>query len=268
MNQNTSPQLKKQLQTTPFKMRKLFFFFLLLIASIQFVFAQDQAESETPDAKKAAEKAVPDEVILTASPHVTTSYIFPESAEEDFIIGDPVEVLFGLSNIGESPINVTQIAGSLRYPSDWRYYIQNFTKQFLSVIVRPGEQASFVYKFLPDPLLEPRDFGFSGQVFYHDFDGGNFTSYFFNGTIGLIESSETVDAQALFTYIGIVGVAGLVLFIIYKSVGDSKRTKRSAPKLETGTQKTDTIDEEWLEGTHAVKKAQRSPTKSRKEKNL
>jgi len=253
---------------------KLFFFFLFLIASIQFVCAQDQAESETPDAKKAAEKVAPVEVILTASPHVTTSYVFPESAEEDFTIGDSVEVVFGLSNNGESPINVTQIAGSLRYPADWRYFIQNFTKQYLSAIVRPGEQASFVYKFLPDPLLEPRDFGFSGQVFYHDFDGGNFTSYFFNGTIGLIESSESVDAQTLFTYIGIVGVAGLVLFIIYKSVSDSKRTKRSAPKLETGTQKSESIDEEWLQGTHAVTssnkspKSQRSPTKTRKDKNL
>jgi len=202
------------------------------------------ATEETPN----PEKEVAVEVILTSSPHITTAFIFPGSIKNEFIIGNPIELLLGFSNTGDTAVNVTSVAASLRYPSDWRYFIQNYTKQALSVVVQPGQQNTFLYKFLPDPLLEPREFGLSAQVFYHDAEGGNFTSYFFNSTVHLVESSESIDAQTLFTYIGIVGVAGLVLFIIYKAVSD-KKVKR-APKFETGTQNKNVIDDEcWKEHT-------------------
>jgi len=243
---------------------KICFFFLLLLSTISFSFSEDVVEAEAPNTEK---ELVP-EVILTSSPHITTVFIFPGSTKNELLIGNPVELLLGFSNTGETAVNVTSVSASLRYPSDWRYFIQNYTKQALSVVVKPGEQNTFLYKFLPDPLLEPREFGLSAQVFYHDSEGGNFTSYFFNNTVNLVESSESIDAQTLFTYIGIVGVAGLVLFIIYKAVSN-KKVKR-APKFETGTQSKDVIDDEWLEGTHAKPKSpkvQRSPTKSRKPKN-
>jgi len=245
---------------------KLFIFLLVLFSSTILLFAQDASEGGTPNAEKTTEKEVVQEIILTSSPHVSCTYIFPESPNEEFIIGNTVEILLGLSNTGEAPINVTSVSASLRYPTDWRYFIQNFTRQAVSVIVRSGEEATFIYRFVPDPMLEPRDFGISAEVFYHDFEGGNFTSSFFNDTVKLVESSESIDLQTLFTYIGIVGVAGLVLFIIYKAVSDKKGKRIS--KLETGTQK-DVVDDEWLEGTHAMKnaKAPRSPTKSRKAKN-
>jgi len=254
-------------------MRVWFFLLLIFSSTLIYVFAQDQQETETQQEEKqgkSTEKEVVAEVKLISSEYVATYYVFPESPEKEFIIGNPVELLLGLENNGESPINVTQLFASIRHPSDWRYYIQNFTKLSLSVIVRPGEEVSFIYKFKPDQMLEPRTFGLSAEVLYHDFEGGNFSSVFFNNTINLIELSESIDAQTLFTYIGIVGIAGLVLFIIYKSVGDRKRTKRNTPKFETGTQKTDMIDDEWLEGTHAYSKSSKttkSPTKTRKAKN-
>jgi len=243
---------------------KICFFFLLLLSTISLSLCEDVAEPEAPN----TEKDVAVEVILTASPHITTAFTFPGSTKNEFIIGNPVELLLGFSNNGETAVNVTIVSASLRYPTDWRYFIQNYTKQALSVVIQPGQQNTFLYKFLPDPLLEPREFGFSAQVFYHDAEGGNFTSYFFNSTVHLVESSESIDAQTLFTYIGIVGVAGLVLFIIYKAVSD-KKVKR-APKFETGTQNKNVIDDEWLEGTHAKPKSpkvQRSPTNTRKPKN-
>jgi translocon-associated protein subunit alpha len=238
----------------------------LLLSSLFVVRGQDATEQEASSGD-VKEEAVA-EVVLSASPTVSTVFVFPEFPNRELVLGKEVEVLFGLSNSGDSPVNVTSISASLRYPSDWRYFIQNYTQVEVSVTVKPGEQHSFLYRFMPDPMLEAREFGLSAQVFYHDQEGNNFTSYFYNSTVSLIESSESIDAQTLFTYVGIVGVAGLVLFVIYKAVGDKKKTKR-APKLETGTQNTD-VSEEWLEGTHARPKSpkgNKSPTKSRKVKD-
>jgi hypothetical protein len=43
----------------------------------------------------------------------------------EFTVGEPVEVILGFKNNGEKPFNVTQIAASLRYPVDWKVYVQN-----------------------------------------------------------------------------------------------------------------------------------------------
>jgi len=250
-------------------MKNWFFLFISLALLFSLSVCEetvDQQKSENGTEPAATNETT--EVILTAAEYINTAFIFPHSPEKDIIIGNTVEILLGIANSGESAINVTSIIASLRYPPDWRYIIQNFTKMAYSVIVKPGEQTSFLYSFKPDPLLEPRDFGLSAQVFYHDQEGTNFTSFFFNNTVPLVESSESIDAQSLFTYVGIVGIAGLILFIIYKAVGE-RRMKRPA-KLETGTQNKDVIDDEWLEGTHAKPKSpkgQRSPTKSRKVKD-
>jgi len=243
-------------------------FLLLLLSTNVFVSAQESAEPEQSNGEKEVKDETVPEVILIASPSVSTAFIFPEFPTRDFVLGKEVEVLVGVSNSGNSAINVTSISASLRYPTDWRYFIQNYTQSDFSVTVKSGEQVSFLYKFLPDPMLEARDFGLAAQVFYHDQEGNNFTSFFYNNTVSLIESSESIDAQTLFTYVGIIGVAGLVLFVIYKAVGEKKKGKRVA-KIETGTQSND-LNEEWLEGTHARPKSpkgNRSPTKTRKVKN-
>jgi len=240
-------------------------FLLLALLAALLVFSQEAAEANPEKDTQVKEEV---EVILVASPHVSTAFVFPEFPNRAFILGKEVEVLVGFSNIGDSAVNVTSISASLRYPSDWRYFIQNYTQEVVSFVVNPKEQATFLYTFLPDPMLEARDFGLAAQVFYHDQEGNNFTSYFYNSTISLVESSESIDAQALFTYVGIVGVAGLLLFVIYKAVGDKKKGKRPA-RVETGTQSTD-LNEEWLEGTHAKPKSpkgNRSPTKTRKVKD-
>jgi len=175
------------------------------------------------------------------------------------LIGKEIPVVVGLTNKGNSIFNVTSVFASLMYPQDHRYYIQNFTRTSFGEFVRPSEERSFVYKFLPDPMLEPREYGLVVNIFYTDLEGGNFTNVIFNSTIGLIESSEGIDAQSLFTYVGILGVAGLVGFIVYKA-GRNLNKKKGSRKTEYGTQKVTTLDNEWLEGTNAMRSPKvRSP---------
>jgi len=241
-------------------MKSVLFCLFLLLSSSFVAFAQDEDTNEETVTETATnETAV--EVVLTAAPGVSTSFIFPNYPTKQIAIGRDIEVIIGFNNEGSSTFNVTQIFAALRYPADWRYYIQNFTRKANSITVKPGEQHSFVYSFMVDPFLEARDLGFSGQFFYSDLEGNNYTSYWYNTTISLIEVQEPLDLQTLFTYVGLVGVAGLVLFIIYKSVSE-KKTKKPK-RVETGTVKTTVVDEDWLEGTHARpnrQKSQRSPS--------
>lgn len=237
----------------------------LLLYSPLIVFAQEEAVANTDTSTE--EPAAP--IQLLPSPDVTISSIFPVSSEKEFVLGDPIEIVIGLHNLGDVAVNVTSAFSSLRYPPDWRYTIQNYTRKSFDFIVNPKEQASFFYSFLPDPMLEPREFGLQVEIDYHDLAGGNWSSVAFNDTIRLVESGESIDAQTLFTYVGLIGVAGLILFIISKSVRKEKRPTR---RVETGTKATE-VDPEWLEGTNALQhqRAQQrsrspSPKGSRKKK--
>jgi len=203
---------------------------------------------------------------IVASPDAKTAFVFPSSGTKTFVIGDVIPVVLGFTNKGERNFNITSIAAYLKYPQDWRYFLQNYTRFWYGEIVPPGETHSFVYSFFPDPMLEPREFGLQVNVFYTDSAGENYTSVFYNGSFHLIESNEGLDAQTLFTYVGILGVAGLIGFGVYKAGRSATKKRFPKQRVEYGTQQKDVIDNEWLEGTAAAKSSgSRSPkTKPKK----
>lgn len=207
-----------------------------------------------------------DEPILSPSPSVSTGFVFPTSSSRVFMLGEPITVVAGVSNEGDSPVNVTSLRVSLVYPQDWRVHIQNFSRIHVDKVVAPHEHGSFAYTFMPDPLIEPREFALTGRIYYSTPEGENFTSIFLNHTFVLVENSADsgLDPQTLFTYIGIVGVLGLIAFFVYRSLGGMSK-KSSRPKVEYGTQKKMEIDTDWLEGTHAMSpKVPRSPVRATK----
>jgi hypothetical protein len=189
------------------------------------------------------------QIELVPSEDVVVGSVFPSSPEKEFVVGEPIDLVFGFSNQGDKSLNITTISASLRHPSDWKMYIQNFTKQPVGVTVYPTEQLSFVYSFRPDPMLEPREFGISAQVFYTDSENKNYTSWFYNSTINLIEVQDKIDVQLIFTYIGIIAVASLIAFFIYNGLFKSSKKSSRKRSVETGTQNKTGADSEWLEGT-------------------
>jgi len=230
------------------------FFAIILFASplwITNVFAQedDTPHTTTQDAQNVTEVV---EIKVGPSPDVTTESMFPNSTHNNFYIGKRIPVLVGLNNIGSGVFNVTHVGSSLMYPQDHRYYIQNYTKGYYGETVSPSELRSFLYTFYPDPMLEPRQYGLVVSIYYTDAEGTNFTNVVFNNTINLVETDESIDAQALFLYVGILGVAGLVGFIVYKAARTTNK-KKGPKRVEYGTQKSTVIDNEWLEGTSAFR---------------
>jgi len=238
---------------------------LLIVGGI---FAQDEttneADSTTTNSTDASN--VTAEVVLGPHPDAEFSFVFPRSAEKQAVIGQYTPVAVAFRNKGNSVFNVTRIQGSLLHPFDYRYFLQNYTRQFYFENVAALEHRTFVYEFVPDPMFEPRDFSLVVSVFYSDETGANYTNVVYNGTVSFIESTEGgIDPATIFTYIGVVGVAGLVGFFVFNATRNLTKRKGPSRKYETGTQQG-VIDNEWLEGTAAMRNSGTKSPKSPRSK--
>ena len=56
-----------------------------------------------------------------------TYFHFPKRGDLTFPAGAPVEVLLGMHNGADAPLNVSFIMGSLNSPFDFNMHVQNFT---------------------------------------------------------------------------------------------------------------------------------------------
>jgi len=243
---------------------KLLNIVVIVLIAISSTFAQDDANANAT-ATEDTNATLVEIPKLGPSPDALTSYVFPESASRQFIIGQDITFVLGFTNKGNSVFNVTSVSASLMYPQDHKYFIQNYTKTTYDLLVESSEERSFAYKVTPDPLLDAREYGLVVSVFYTDAEEGNFTNVIFNSTIALLESDESIDVTMLFTYVGLLGVVGLVGFVVFKA-GRNFAKKGSSRRLEYGTQKATVVDNEWLEGTAAAVRSPKSPRSPKKPK--
>jgi len=175
-------------------------------------------------------------------------------------------------NKGPSEFNITSVRAHLHSPYDHSYYIQNFTSREIGAVVKPGQEVSVEYVFLPDKSLEPLEFHLSAYVDYNDTTNNRFRSTFQNGTIELVERASSFDAKLVFSYFLAASAAGLIAFI-----GMNLSKSLTAPqKVERGTKSTaSATSDDWAgpiykpkDASAAIgrKKAPKSP-KSPKEKS-
>jgi hypothetical protein len=170
------------------------------------------------------------------SPDVSTVFVFPDHPNKVITAGEIVEVLLGFVNNGDREFNITYVFASLNHPLDYRYYIQNYTRAEYGLLVQPNEQVSVSYRFRPDPLLEPRDFGLVVNVLYEDESGRIYHNAFFNGTVTIEEPDTGFDLQQLFLTVGFFGVLGLGGYFALQSFGASgaaKKERRASGSFRT-----------------------------------
>jgi len=206
-----------------------------------------------------------DVLAVAASADVATVSVFPHYAAKKFIAGEPVEILLGFANNGEEEFNITHITASFNYPLDYSYFIQNFTIKEYNISVKPSTLVSLSYSFLPDALLEPRDFGLVCSVFYRDLQGTNFTSVFFNSTVDLVEPAGGVDTQTFFVVIFSIAFLGLITFLIYRFLSAWRKKQSYGPSSEQGG--TTSVDDDWLAGTSADPALRKRKKQNKKENN-
>ncbi|XP_078448340.1 translocon-associated protein (TRAP), alpha subunit [Wolffia australiana] len=204
------------------------------------------------------------DVFLTSAPGVDTAFVFPKNSPRFVTAGEETELLVGVDNHGESAVKVFSIRASVHFSFDHQMLIQNLTVQeFFNATVPPSTQASYPYVFAVSKYLQPGTFDLVGKIFY-EVDQHPFQSTFFNGTIEVIEAGGFLSIESIFLVtlaLGLVGLFGLWAYGRIQSL--SKKTKRTAPKVEVGTGATDSSIDEWLEGTSF---AQSQSSKSKKKK--
>lgn len=184
---------------------------------------------------------------------LTTALLVAARAIE-FASGDAIEALVSFTNNGDEPFVLISIDGSLHYPQDFRYIIQNFTMARYNISVAPGVQQTLQYVFEPDASLDARQLGMVIQLYYTN-ENEAFRDAVFNATIDIVNKDSKFDGEAFFLYVALAGLATLLLFGVSRVVsGGHKHQGRSSAAtkrtVELGT-KSAVVNSEWLENTSA-----------------
>jgi hypothetical protein len=216
----------------------LLFFLLLGFASLTFVKAEEAVDDEDVDVfedDKVDEETYTDEYeeeeddgVLRAHADVDVVYTFPEYPNEHLVIGKPISLLILFSNNGETPLNITEVGAHLQSQYDLSYYIQNYSKFTQNLPVRPHEQVSLEYLFMPDEMLEPMGFWFSAYVHYNNTEGRQYRTTFMNHTLELIEDPNAFQYGGLLTLIALLGAAAVGAYV-YMAPPAKKSSSDSAP---------------------------------------
>ncbi|XVF45475.1 hypothetical protein PTKIN_Ptkin02bG0209400 [Pterospermum kingtungense] len=249
---------------------EVFFFAILLLASplLQVARCQSEEDTDVAEAFEGGDLGIVGEDVqdfgdgnFGPAPVVETVCVFPKNKAKMVVAGEETELLVGMENVGESPVNVIAIKASVHLPFDHHMLVQNLTAQaFNNASVPPSTQATFPYIFAVSKYLQPGTFDLVGTIIY-DIDQNPFQSTFYNGTIEVVEAGGIVSVESVFLVT--LGIALLVLLGLWlqgQFQRISKKTKR-APKVEVGTGTTDSSLDEWLQGTAYTQSASKSKKK-------
>uniref|UniRef100_A0A3B5KJI7 Translocon-associated protein subunit alpha n=1 Tax=Xiphophorus couchianus TaxID=32473 RepID=A0A3B5KJI7_9TELE len=156
-----------------------------------------------------------------------------------------VKFLLGFTNKGGENFMVESLDASFRYPQDYQFYIQNFTALQLGTVVPPGRQATFEYSFIPAEPMGGRPFGLVINLNYKDSSGNVFQDAVFNQTVTITEREDGLDGETIFMYVFLSGL-GLLVIVGLHQLLESRKRRRPAPKVETGTSSHNDVDLSWI----------------------
>merc|ERR1711899_145969 len=238
---------------------------MLLVTPIVLQLAQpvaaeeDEVEDETvvEDEEVAEEEPAAEEVedldsLKNVDPDADTTLLFTKPTQApggsvELPAGKIVEFLVGFANKGDKDFVVDSLEASFRYPMDFTYHIQNFSAIPYQKTVKPDQEATVAYSFIPADAFAGRPIGLSVNLAYRDLDGNSYLDPVFNETVQIVEFDEGFDTEVFFMYVTLAAGVFLVLFLIYTFLPGSKG-KKSAPvskPVETGTTNDD-VDYEWI----------------------
>lgn len=127
--------------------------------------------------------------------------------------GQLIELLIGFTNKGEQEMSLDSLEASLRYPMDFTFHIQNFTTATLGKTVKPKQQATVAYSFVPADAFAGRPIGLTIQLNYRDSMGNFFIDPVFNETVQIVEFDEGFDTETFFMYVCMAGAVVLLAFL-------------------------------------------------------
>ena len=197
---------------------------------------------------------------------VLTTSVFMGRTKESIPAGSEISSLIGFHNVGDRPFIVKGVQASLRDANDFAFVLQNFTNLPVGSLIDGGEQASIMYKFLPENTLDPRDVTLELVVTYSDEDDdATFVSAAFNGTITITDSEQATPWSFYIKWLLCVLLLAYGSYMILPGADEiaeqveatAKTAMKAAGKSkETGT--AEDVDDDWLSAANASGKVKKT----------
>jgi len=222
--------------------------------------ASDDEDLDGGSAKKNVHPDVETTMLFT-KPAANPANYAPGVNAIELPAGKIVEFLLGFENkADEGEFTIETLDASFRYPMDFTYHIQNFSAISYQKIVKPGQEASVFYSFIPADAFAGRPIGLTINLAYRDQEGNFYFDPVFNETVSIVEYDDGFDSEVFFMYVFLAAGAILLLFLIYTLLTRGSKPKKSAvakKPVETGTSNSD-VDFEWIPRS-AVLSQQKTP---------
>jgi len=153
-------------------------------------------------------------------------------------VKEPLSLILGFVNNGDSPLNISGLIGTLTDPFVGRN-VYNITGVSVGEVVEPGSEMSLVYKFTVPGVIVP-DFParlqVSASVYYEDDAGTMYANTFFNETVKFTTAPYTTkwffDQAASSGAFLIALVTILALAVPSVPAFASRSGAMAAPKVE------------------------------------
>nr|CAH0105482.1 unnamed protein product [Daphnia galeata] len=208
-----------------------------------------------------------DDVKLSASPDAETTILFTKpagAASSELPAGQLAEFLVGFTNKGNQEMVIETVEAAFHYPMDHTFVIQNFSTFQYFKVVKPQQQATVLYHFIPAEPFAGRPFGLSVNLVYRDSEGRIYNEAVFNETINCVEVDEGLDGETFFLYLFLAAGVVLLLVLGQQALASMGKRRGGGSRLETGTARNtgsvsdDGIDYDWLPPS-TIKELNKSP---------
>ncbi|VDM06886.1 unnamed protein product [Wuchereria bancrofti] len=190
--------------------------------------------------------------IMRPSPDVHVAFIFTHPEHSEGLPGGKlVQFLMGFQNHGEKEFTVLFCETSFRYPQDFSYHIQNFSRVQYNRVVAAKQEATFNYAFYPSDQFAGRPLGLVVELQYEDSDGKGYKNTVFNETITIVEDESNFNTETGFLYVIFAAVVVLILlagqhFLSKLTRKHGMAKSRQTQLTEIGTGKKNEVDFEWI----------------------
>ena len=218
---------------------KFFFINFIKVKNFNFILGslvvraeEDEVDEDVveTDEEPAEEASTDDEDEISdknVSPDADTTLLFTKPTQApggsvELPAGKIVEFLVGFANKGDKDFVVDSLEASFRYPMDFTYHIQNFSAIPYQKTVKPDQEATVAYSFIPADAFAGRPIGLIVNLAYRDLEGNFFMDPVFNETVQIVEFDEGFDSEVFFMYVFLVAGAFLVLFLVYSFLPGKK----------------------------------------------
>ena len=105
-----------------------------------------------------------------------------------------------------------------------------FTGRAYGKLVEGGADASFEYRFMPSPELEPMDLQLSFTIFYED-ESNVYANTFFNHTVTFETKASTFDFRSTLKLVFIVALMAAITYILVLGTAGKKKGTKGAKKV-------------------------------------